>query len=95
MYFAFSKSRKRAKIRISGVSNISDHIQIKIRVPNPSQEPQAPPKAQNQDLKGQNLDHRWCKDQWPHPNQDKDSKPKSGASSVLKCLKAVLKGHVC
>ena len=32
------------------VSNTSDHIQIKIKVPNPSQEPPVCSKAQNQDL---------------------------------------------
>ena len=34
-----------------GVSKISDHIKIKIKMPNPSQEPPASPKALNQDLK--------------------------------------------
>ena len=34
-----------------GVSKTSDHIQIKIKIPNPSQEPPASTKAQNQDLK--------------------------------------------
>ena len=33
------------------VSNISDHIQIKIKMPNPSQEPPTSSKAPNQDLK--------------------------------------------
>ena len=61
---------------IMGISKISDHIQIKIKMPNPSQEPQASSKAQNADLKDMgvlcifkiklqslNLDH-WCiKDQ--------------------------------
>ena len=83
MYFAFAKSRKRAKIRISGVSNISDHIQIEIRVPNPSQEPQAPPKARNQDLKGQNLDHRCFKDhikiKIKIPNQSQEPQVSSNA----------------
>ena len=34
-----------------GVSKTSDHIQIKIQLPNPSQDPPASFKAQNQDLK--------------------------------------------
>ena len=34
-----------------GISNTSDHIQIKIKMPNPSQEPPASSKAQNEDLK--------------------------------------------
>ena len=36
----------------TGVPKTSDHIQINIRMPNPSQEPPASSKAQNQDLKG-------------------------------------------
>ena len=42
----------RAKIQILGVSKISDHIEIKIKMPNPSQEPLPSFKAPNQDLKG-------------------------------------------
>ena len=34
-----------------GVSKTSDHIQIKIKMPNPSQEPPASSKAPNEDLK--------------------------------------------
>ena len=34
--FAPSKSRYRAKVWIMVVSKISDHIQIKIKMPNPS-----------------------------------------------------------
>ena len=34
-----------------GVSKTSDHIQIKIKMANPSQEPPAPSKAPNEDLK--------------------------------------------
>ena len=45
------KSRKRAKIQNMGVLNTSDHIQIKIKMPNPSQEPAVSSKAQNRDLK--------------------------------------------
>ena len=36
---------------IMGVSKISDHIKIKIKMPNPSQEPPASSKAPNEDLK--------------------------------------------
>ena len=45
------------KIRIEwktwnmGVSKTSDHIKIKIKMPQPSQEPLASPKSQNEDLK--------------------------------------------
>ena len=34
-----------------GVSKTSDHIQIKIKMQNPSQEPPASSEARNQDLK--------------------------------------------
>ena len=39
--FAPSKSRWRAEIQIMGISKTSDHTQIKIKMPNPSQEPSA------------------------------------------------------
>ena len=51
MFFAPLKTRKRAKIWIIDVSKTSDHIQVKIKIPHPSQEPIAPTKAPNQDLK--------------------------------------------
>ena len=51
MFLAPLKSRWRAKIQNMGVSKTSDHIQIIIKIPNPSQEPAASPKARNQDLK--------------------------------------------
>ena len=79
-----------------GIAKTSDHIQIKIRMPNPSQEPPASSKAPNEYSKdldalcifqikreSQNLDHGWIKDQWPYPNQDQDKKNQSGAYSVL------------
>ena len=50
MFFAPSKSRKRAKIWNMVRSKTSDHIQIKIKMPKPSQEPPVSPKAQNYDL---------------------------------------------
>ena len=40
-----------AEIQKMDVSKTSDHIQIKINIPNPSQKPQASSKATNQDLK--------------------------------------------
>merc|ERR1711954_627252 len=68
-----------AKIWIIGVSMASDHIQIKIKMPNPSQEPQASSKAPNGDLKdmdvlctfkikieSKNWDHGCIKDQLPY-----------------------------
>ena len=103
-----SKSRLRAKIWIMGVPKSSDHIQIKIQMPIPSQEPPLSFKAQNQDCKekdvlftfkikigSQNLDHGCIKDQWLYPNQDQDSKLQSGTSSVLQSPKWGLKGHGC
>ena len=51
MFFAPSKYRQRAKIWIKGKSKTSDHIQIKIEIPNPSQEPQPSSKAPTEDLK--------------------------------------------
>ena len=49
MFFAHSKSKLRAKILIIAISKTSDHIQIKIEMPNPSQEP--PSSSKNKDLK--------------------------------------------
>ena len=59
-------------------------------MPNPSQEPPAPIKVQNPDLKdmddlctfkikieSQNSEHGYIKDQWPYPNQDQDAKPQN------------------
>ena len=86
----------------------SDNIYIKIKAPNPSQDPTASSKAPNEDLKdmdvlctfkikieSQNLDH-WCtKDQWPYPDQDQDAKPQSGTFSILQNPRWGLKGHGC
>ena len=51
MFFAPSKSRQRAEFRIMVLPKISDHIQIKIKMPNSSQEPQVSSKALNQEFK--------------------------------------------
>ena len=51
MFFAPSKSREQAKIYITDISKTSDHIHIKIKMPNPSQEPPASSKVPNEDLK--------------------------------------------
>ena len=69
-----------------GLLNSSDHIQIKIKMPNPSQEPPASSKVHNQDLKdmdflcnfkikldSQNLEPGLFKDQWLYPYQDQDA----------------------
>ena len=51
MFFAPSKSRLRAIIWNIGVSKNINHIQIKIKMPNPRKEPPASFKAPNVDLK--------------------------------------------
>ena len=81
----------------------SDHIQIKIKLPNPNKEPPVPSKAPNEDLKdmdvrctfkikleNQNLDHGCIKEQWPYPNQDQDAKPQS-ETNVLQTLNQYFK----
>ena len=75
MFFAPSISRQIDKIWNTGVSKTNDHIQNKIKMPNPSQEPPALSKAPNEDSKDmdvlgtfkikrecQNLDHEYIKD---------------------------------
>ena len=47
---------------------------------------------QNQD-ESQNLEHGCMKDQWPYPNQDKDTKPQSGTFCILQSPKLGLQGH--
>ena len=51
MFFTPSKSKWRTKNQNKGVSKTIDHIKIKIKVPNPSQEPPASSKAPTKDLK--------------------------------------------
>ena len=51
MFFAPSKSRWRATIQNMGVLKTSNNIQIKIKMPNPSQEPPASFNAPNEGLK--------------------------------------------
>ena len=71
-----------------GVPKVSDHIQVKIKMLNPSQEPPAPTKAQNQGWKdmdvlctfkikieNKDLKYGCIKDQWPFSNQDKMTNP--------------------
>ena len=66
-----------------GISKTNDHIQIKIKMPNPSQEPPASSKTPNEDLKDRDVlctfmikiespkSNHWCvKDQQSYPNQD-------------------------
>ena len=71
-----------------GISKTSDHIQIKIKMPNPTQEPQAHTKAQNPDLKDidvlchvkfnikrHNSENKFINGQLAYPNYDHDSSP--------------------
>ena len=44
-------------------------------------------------IESRNSDHGCIKVQWPYPNLDWDTKPQSGASSVLQSPKSGLKGH--
>ena len=75
---------------------VPHHIPIKIKMPNPSQEPPASSKAPNEDLKdmyvlctfkakieSQNLEHGHTKDQWPYPNQYQDARPHSRTSRLF------------
>ena len=90
-----------------GVSKTSDHMQIKIKMLNSSQEPPASSKGPNLDLQdmdvlfpfrmieSQNWEHACIKDQWPYPNLDQDAKLQSGTSCILQCPKSGLKGHWC
>ena len=108
MFFAPSKSGQRAKIWIIGVSKTSDHIQIKIKIQNLSQEPSASSKTPNEDLKdvdalctfkikieSKNSNHGCIKDHWPYQNQDHITKLDSGTSSILQRPKCGLIGHTC
>ena len=51
VFFEHSKSIQKAKIWNIDVKKISDHIKIKKKIPEASQEPQASSKDPNQDLK--------------------------------------------
>ena len=57
MFIAPSKSRERAKIRNLGISKTDDHIRIKIKMPNISQEPPVSSKSPKKDL--EDMDVLW------------------------------------
>ena len=91
-----------------GVSNSSDHIQIRIKMSNCSQEPSAASEAPNQDLKhmndfctfkikidSQNWEYGCNKEKYPYSKYDPYFKPQSGTSSILQCPKSGLKCHEC
>ena len=90
------------------VSRTSDHIQIKVKMPNPSKELQHPPMPKMGGLKGQgcslllqtmiesqNMEYGRIKDKWLYPNQDQDAKPQSRTYSILQSPKWGIKGHGC
>ena len=90
------------------VSKTSYHIQIKIKMQNPSQELPASSIAPNQDLKdmdvlctfkikieSQNLEHGYIKDMWPNPNEDCNPKPQSGTSNIPQSTKSGREGQGC
>ena len=81
---------------------------IKIKMPNPSQEPPASLKAPNEDLKdmdvlctskkkieSQNSAYGCIRDEWPYPNQVQDTWTTSGTYKVFKSSKCGLNGHGC
>ena len=85
-----------------GVPKTSDHIWIKIKMPNLTQEPLTSSTAPNDVLctfkikiESQNLDHRYIKDHWHYPNHDQYPKHQSGSSSILQSPKTGLKEHGC
>ena len=88
-----------------GVPKTSDHIQINIKKPNPSQDPPASSKASKQDLKeidvlcnfkikvkSQNFAYGCNKDQWPFPNHDQDANSNHEPPASFKCPNEDLKG---
>merc|ERR1711954_135720 len=78
MFFAPSNSRQRAKNQTMGVSKMSDHIQIKIKMPNPSQEPPASSKAPNGDLKDLDVLCTFkIKIKMPNPSQEPPASSKA------------------
>ena len=89
-----------------GVSDTSDHTQIIIKMPNPSQEHPASSKPPNGDLKdmdvlctfkinieSQKSYYGYMREQWQYPNHDEDIKHQSRTSSILQSPKLGLKGH--
>ena len=87
-----------------GVSKTTETINIKIKMPNPSQEPPASSKAPNEDLKdmdvlctfkikieSHNSEYGSIKDEWPYPNEDQDAKPHSGTLASSKAPNLYLK----
>ena len=85
-----------------GLQKTSDHIQIKIKMPNPSQEPPSSSKAQNQDFKNmdvlctfkikienKNSDHRCTKDQIKIQMQNSSQEPPVSSKVPYQDLKDI------
>ena len=78
-----------------GISKTNNFIQIKIIMPNPSQEPPASFKTPNKDLKDLDvlctfkikIESKNLEQGRINPNKDQDAKPQSGTSSILKSPK--------
>ena len=77
-----------------GISETTDHIQVKIKMPNPIQEPPVSSKAPNEALKdmdilcnfeikieSQNFYNGYIRDQWLYPNSDQEAKLQLGTPS--------------
>ena len=93
---------KKPKFRSWVVSKISDHIQIKIKIPNPSWKLPTSSKALNQDTKDMDflctfkikMRSQRSEDVCiQYQNQDQDPKPQSGTFRIPKIPKSGLKGH--
>ena len=100
LYLSFYWSEDDQNFR-EDLSKILDHIQIKIRMTNPSQEHPASSKATNQYLKdmgvmctlkikieSQNWEYWWTKDKWTYLNQYQDANTQAGTSSILQSSKS-------
>ena len=91
------KSRHRAIIWNMGLPKTSDHIHIKIKMSNPSQDPLTSSKALNQGLNSMDT---LCtfkikienKDQWQYPNYDQDAKPHQEPPGSFKAQQQI-QGH--
>ena len=78
MFFAPTKSRQRAKIINVGVSKTTDHIQTKIKMPNPSQKPPASQRAKIWiNIISKTSDHIKIKIKMPNPSQEPPASSKA------------------
>ena len=68
---------KKSKIGNIGVAKTSDNIQIKNKMPNPSQEPPVSSKALNEDLKDITINLIQIKINMTNPSQEPSASPNS------------------